>query len=108
MRTSDCSSDVCSSDLGEYYRTGGRCRHPCVSAARAVFPWRRRDRRSSQNESFFGRCKCATEPVRLTILLAAHLLQPLHVEGQRLWRGPRVERAAREADRKSTRLNSIP
>src|SRR3546814_11186627 len=62
MRTSDCSSDVCSSDLGEYYRTGGRCRHPCVSAARAVFPWRRRDRRSSQNESFFGRCKCATEP----------------------------------------------
>src|SRR3546814_3342171 len=52
---------------------------------------------SSQNESFFGRVKCATEPVRLTILLAAHLLQPLHVEGQRLWRGPRVERAAREA-----------
>src|SRR3546814_12812435 len=45
----------------------------------------------------FGRCKCATEPVRLTILLAAHLVQPLHVEGQRLWRGPRVERAAREA-----------
>src|SRR3546814_2770890 len=77
--------------------TGGLRRHPCVSAARAVFPSRRRDRRSSQNESFFGRCKCATEPVRLTILLAAHLLQPLHVEGQRLWPGPRVERAAREA-----------